>query len=336
MRKLWSVLKWPLVFLVVVVLAVVAARVVNHFRYPEPALRHSDPANAASYPAALPGVLVTPISDGPLRGFHLRPDEIRHKGVVLTWGGSEGGPDFEHAQLLSGEGHEVMALFYFGQPEQPKTLDRVPVENASLAIDWAEAHAVSVDPVTVVGTSKGAELAALLPSYEPRIDNLVLFAPTDHVFQGMGQRDAVSSWTQQGQDVPYITYSDAPDRGPLLKLAASTLVGAPLHLRPVFEAALDAPGAEAARIDLGQLPGELLMFAGDDDQLWPAEDAAARITEARPDRTEPHVYENAGHVFSVPGDHSDGLRGGGSAEANAAAKQDSDRILTERLAAWSR
>lgn len=35
-----------------------------------------------------------------MRGFHLRPDEIRHEGVVLTWGGSEGGPDFEHAELL--------------------------------------------------------------------------------------------------------------------------------------------------------------------------------------------------------------------------------------------
>ena len=36
MRRLWNVLKWPVGFLVVVVLAIVAARVVNHFRYPNP------------------------------------------------------------------------------------------------------------------------------------------------------------------------------------------------------------------------------------------------------------------------------------------------------------
>src|SRR5699024_5196774 len=154
-----------------------------------------EPMNAASYPTDLPGVAVAPIADGPVRGFHLRPHEIRHRGVVLTWGGSEGGPDFEHARLLAGEGHEVLAPFYFGQPGQPETLDRVPLETASRAIDWAQANAESATPVTVVGTSKGAEMAALLPTHEPRVDNLVLFAPMDHVFQGMDRREVVSSWT---------------------------------------------------------------------------------------------------------------------------------------------
>lgn len=336
MRKILSMLKWPLVFLVVVVLAVVAARVVNHFRYPEPAVAYPDAMNAAAYPTQLPGVEVTPIADGPVRGFHLRPDEIRHQGVVLTWGGSEGGPDFEHAELLAREGHEVLSLFYFGQPDQPATLDRVPVENALLAIDWAETNAASTDPITVVGTSKGAELAALLPTYEPRIDNAVLFAPIDHVMQGMDQRNVVSSWTSQGQDVPYVAYSDAPDRGPMLRLATSTLLGAPIHLRPVVEGAIAAQEDTDAAIDLTPLPGELLIFAGGDDQLWPADDAADRIAGARPEDTEVHVYDSAGHVFYVPGTHADGMRYGGSAEANTAAREDSDRILTERLADWSR
>ena len=47
MRKLWNVLRWPLVFLLVVVLAGVAARIVNHFRYPGPALACAEPRNAA-------------------------------------------------------------------------------------------------------------------------------------------------------------------------------------------------------------------------------------------------------------------------------------------------
>ncbi|MDO5504663.1 MAG: hypothetical protein Q4G67_15995, partial [Actinomycetia bacterium] len=97
------------VVLVVVGLAVVAARVVNHYRYPEPALEYPEPRDAAAYPTALPGVAVEPIADGPVRGFHLRPDEIRHRGVVLVWGGSEGGPDFPHAELLARAGHEVLA-----------------------------------------------------------------------------------------------------------------------------------------------------------------------------------------------------------------------------------
>lgn len=334
MRRIITMLVWLVAVLVVVVLVVVAVRGVNQSRYPEPDVAYPQPQDASSYPAALPGVDVTPIVDGPVRGFHLRPERIRHEGVVLTWGGSEGGPDFEHAGLLAREGHEVLSLFYFGQPEQQPTLDRVPIETARRAIDWAEANAEQADPVTIVGTSKGAELAALLPTYEPRVDNLVLFAPIDHVMQGMDQRDVVSSWTYRGEDVPYAAYSDAESSGPVLGLMAAMVLGYPMHLRPVFEGAIAAPEAAGARIDLSRLSGELLVFAGGDDQLWPADDAARRIEQARPDRTEVHVYAGAGHVFSVPGDHSDGMRTGGTAEANAAAREASDQILVDRLADW--
>lgn len=340
MRRPRKVLLWLVVLVVVVVVLVVvavfAARAVNQSRYPQPDLAYPEPQEASAYPDSLPGVAVTPIADGPVRGFHLRPDDIRHDGVVLTWGGSEGGPDFGHAELLAREGHEVLALFYFGQPGQPPTLDRVPVETAQRAIDWAEVNAARADPVTIVGTSKGAELAALLPRYEPRVDNLVLFAPMDHVMQGMGQRDVVSSWTYSGEDVPYIAYADAESSRPVLGLMAAMVLGYPMHLRPVFEAAIDGagPAAADARIDLTRLPGELLMFAGGDDQLWPADDAARRFEQARPENTEVHIYDDAGHVFYVPGEHADGMRHGGSAEANAAAREASDRILVERLADW--
>lgn len=336
MRRLGTMLVWVGAGLVVVVIAVVAARVVNHYRYPEPELAYPDPMNAASYPTALPGISVEPISDGLVRGFHLRPDEIRHEGIVLAWGGSEGGPDFQHAELLAREGHEVLSLFYFGQPDQPATLNRVPVETASLAIDWAEASAATADPVTLVGTSKGAELAALLPTYEPRVDNVVLFVPVDHVMQGLDQRNVVSSWTHGGQEVPYVAFADAPDRWPALGMLSALLFDYPMRLRPVYEAALAGPGAEDARIDLTRVPGEVLIFAGGEDQLWPSDAAARRFAETRPDRTEVHVYPGAGHVFDVPGDYAGGMRMGGSAQANAAALPDSDRILVERLAAWSR
>lgn len=336
MRRLGKLLLWLVVIVVVVALAVVAARAVNQARYPQPDVAYPDPQDATAYPAALPGVTVTPIAEGPVRGFHLRPDDIRHEGVVLTFGGSEGGPDFTHAELLAREGHEVLSLFFFGQPGQPETLNRVPVETASQAIDWAEANAEQADPVTVVGTSKGAELAALLPTYEPRVDNLVLFAPMDHVMQGMDQRNVVSSWTYDDEDIPYVAYADAESSGPVLGLMAAMVLGYPMHLRPVFEGAIDGAGSEAddARIDVTRLPGELLMFAGGDDQLWPADDAARRIAEARPEKTEVHIYDDAGHGFFVPGDHVDGMRNGGSAETNAAAREASDRILVERLAGW--
>lgn len=336
MRRVGKVLLWVVVFLVVVVVAVFTVRLVNQARYPEPELEYPDPGNASAYPTQVPGVRVESIADGPVRGFHLRPDEIEHRGVVLVWGGSEGGPDFAHAELLAREGHEVLSLFYFGQPDQPEVLNRVPVETASLAIDWAEANADASDPVTLVGTSKGAELAALLPTYEDRVDNVVLFAPVDHVAQGLDQRDTASSWTHQGVEIPYAGYADSRDIGPLISMTAAMVFGYPMHLRPIYEAMLSGQEVDDKRIDLTRVPGEVLIFAGGDDQMWPADSSARRFAESRPDRTEVHIYPDAGHVFDVPGAYAGAMRMGGSAEANAAARADSDRILVDRLADWSR
>lgn len=47
------------------------------------------------------------------------------------------------------------------------------------------------------------------------------------------------------------------------------------------------------------------------------------------------VYADAGCVFDVLSAYAE-ERMGGSANANAAALKDSDRILVEQLAAWSR
>ena len=334
MRRTGKALLWPGVCLVAAGLVVLAVRTVNNFRYPEPELEYPDPMNATAYPTQVPGVTVDPIAEGPVRGFHLRPDEIRLEGVVLVWGGSEGGPDFAHAELLAQAGHEVISLFYFGQPDQPEVLNRVPVETASLAIDWAEAHADAANPVTVVGTSKGAELAALLPTVEPRVDNVVLVAPVDHVTQGLDQRDVASSWTHRGVEVPYVAFADAAEFGPVWGLMGAMIFDYPMHLRPAYEVALAGPGARDKSIDLTQLPGEVLIFAGGDDQLWPADAAARRFADSRPDRTEVHIYPEAGHVFDVPADYAEGMRMGGSAEGNTAARESSDAILVDRLAQW--
>lgn len=163
---------------------------------------------------------------------------------------------------------------------------------------------------------------------------MVLLAANNHVTQGMNQRSEASSWADGGEDVPSVAIADGEGYGPTLGLVFALALGYPMHLRPVYEAALAAPEAVEARIDVTRVPGELLIFAGGDDQLWPADDAARRFEQARPGRTKVHIDDNAGHVFAVPGDYADGMRAGGSAEANAAAREASDQILVDRLAGW--
>lgn len=109
-------------------------RLANSRRFPDPLRAHPGPGDAAGYPRRLPGVTVTPVSGSRLAGFHLRPDTLSRRGVVVGYGGSEGGCDFARASALAGQGYEVLALFVFGQPNQPRRLQQVPVESFGEAL----------------------------------------------------------------------------------------------------------------------------------------------------------------------------------------------------------
>ena len=156
MKKLGKVLLAILGVLLALALLLLAVRLVNGFRYPEPpALAvNLDPA---SYPTTVPGATVERVDLDRLQGFHLSPDTPSHDGLVVIWGGSDGGPDFARAARIAGQGYHVLSLFFFGQPGQQPILAEVPLEAFEDALRWRAEHAPG--PLTVIGTSKGAELA---------------------------------------------------------------------------------------------------------------------------------------------------------------------------------
>lgn len=315
-------------------LVVLGMRLVNGRRYPQgPRPPGKDPN---LHDTEQPGVTVTRVADGPLHGFHLKPDAVRRRGVVVTFGGSEGGPDYDRAVALAKDGHEVLALFFFGMPGQPRRLSAVPVDFFDAALAYAERHAASARPLTVVGTSKGAELALVLSQLYSSVDNVVVYAPTTHVWQGLDPLRPASSWTFQGRPLPYVSFERAsPEAG--LHVLGGMVLNYPVSHRATYETALaNSPDADAARIRLDRLRGHLLAFAGDADRLWPGEVAVADLERRRPERTEGVVYAGAGHVFGLPGRYAAGLDLGGAAEANAWALADSQRRLLAALAEWHR
>ena len=90
-------------------LAVLGIRGINAWRYPEPVLEVVDLDAAAAGAVTLPGVVVERVASGRLDGFHLRPTGPVRAGLVITWGGSDGGANDALAVGLAGSGHEVLA-----------------------------------------------------------------------------------------------------------------------------------------------------------------------------------------------------------------------------------
>lgn len=338
MRRLLRVLLIIVAVLVALALIALGVRFVNQARFPEPGRAYPDPKNAAAYPTTVEGLTVTALpgtaaSGTALRGFHLAPAQRKHPGTVFVWGGSDGGCDFERASALAQAGHDVYALFFFGQPGQPQALQRVPLEFFGTALAHARQQGADTSTVTVLGSSKGAELALLLPTYYPEISNVVAFAPTEYVWQGLNYSSPGSTWTWQGADVPYVSFAQA-DQGANRDMMLAMLLGTPAKLRPVYASAAAAGVPNGARIDPTKIKGHLLLFSGEQDEMWMSSEAADHLALARP-ATENVVYPDAGHILGLNGSWAGGFALGGTADANVEAGADSMNILREHLAAWT-
>ena len=113
----------------------------------------------------------------------------------------------------------------------------------------------------------------------------------------------------------------------------------PVSYRTTSEQALaEATNLEAARIPIEKFSGHGLLFAGDQDAMWPA-DTAVRELSDRNKNLEGVVYHGAGHLFDEDITHYGPIwptMFGGSIEGNRMAKTQSDALLFQRLQTWHR
>lgn len=344
LKALGKILLWVLAVTLVLVLVVFGLRAYNGQKYPiTQSAGEGMSADKSSYETS---DRVTAIEGEYLNGFHFRPEEKKHRGVIVVYGGSEGSPDYSRAEQLADDGYEVLSLFFFGQPNQKPTLANVPLEQFDEVTDYidkniedaSEEGGDDAGPVTVIGTSKGAEFAELLAARGYPVDNLVAFAPAHYSYSGLdfASGQELPSFTDRGETVGYASFRDSSiSAGAKMLWDMSTSY--PVSYRATYEGAA-GNAADDARIDLGDFGGNVLLFGGEDDQMWQAEIAARALAE-QGGNVEAHVYPDAGHAFfpnanEVPNGWQIML--GGTVEGNRTAHDDADKILRERLAQWHR
>lgn len=331
MKKLLKVLGAILGVLILLAAFIVGIHAYNAQKY---ALPGGDIKDASSYEI---NDHVRAIKGAYLNGFHFTPAKRSHRGAVVVFGGSEGSPNYQQAKALASEGYEVLALFFFGQPNQQKELVDVPLEFFDEVTAYLNTNVPDAQPLTVIGASKGAELTANLAARGAKIDNIVLYTPSDYTYQGLSFNGAQSSsFSEHGQPVPFLNFRDA-DGQASGKMFFTMMLGLPVTYRPVYESMPErASNANEARIPIENFNGKGLLFAGDQDAMWPG-DVAARELSTRNPNLEAHIYPYAGHLFSeditaLGKSWKKSL--GGTVEGNRAAKQQSDQILKAKLAEW--
>jgi pimeloyl-ACP methyl ester carboxylesterase len=226
------------------------------------------------------GLLVRSIkTDGLNADFFYSISDKPQEALILL-GGSEGGKSWSdhtvHIQKFIQLGYAVLSLAYFGADGLPAHLLAVPLEYFTQAFHWLSSQKeVIPDKYTLLGVSRGAELALLLGSMYPEVKAVVAIAPSSVVFPGQptGIRDALrgqhSAWSLQGREIAFVP----------LPYSLTTLRGMLTGRRTLmFEEALrNTAAVEAAAIPVEKTRGPILLESFTQDQIWPSTLMASQL-----------------------------------------------------------
>ncbi len=293
----------------------------------------SAPAAAVSTPSATtPRAPTTRIREEGLVAdyFAAEPGRVK-RGSVIVLGGSEGGLATSRgmARQLASEGFDAIAVSYFGEPGQPSRLDLIPIETVGRARAWLEARPEHGGRIAIVGVSKGAELALLVASRDPRIQAVAVGVPSNVLWQGIDMTGGPTgaSWTAEGKPLAYVPYDLSQGFQGVHKLYVDSLRSA-------------KPEAE---IPVERIAGPVLMISDASDHLWPSAEMAAKVEARLKAKGFKYpvvnlVYKDAGHMPFGPPVRRDAswlqqaLFFGGTADGVVAARADSWPRVVDFLA----
>ena len=127
-------------------------------------------------------ILKTPISKE-FVGTLFTPDSQKQFPAVIVLPGSDGGIPESIARHLASFGYVVFALGYFGKDGLPQFLENIPLEYFQKAITSLKSMPqVKESAVSLLGYSRGGELALLLGSLFPQLINAIIaFVPCSRV-----------------------------------------------------------------------------------------------------------------------------------------------------------
>ncbi|MGW7426118.1 acyl-CoA thioester hydrolase/BAAT C-terminal domain-containing protein [Streptomyces sp. NPDC054813] len=218
----------------------------------------------------------------PWAGFIAEPLEGGGSAGVLVLSGSSGRIERERCRLFARAGVVAATVRWFGGPGQPPGICEVPLETFVEATGLLRER--GVERVSVLGLSKSAEAALLVSTLSDCADAVIALAPSSVVWANVGpgrdgrDRPYRSSWTWQGQPLPFVPYAES-----WLPPKPS---GGLVAVLDWYECSLTAyeDRLDAAAIPIERADADLVLVAGGADKMWPsvrfAQELAERCTAA--------------------------------------------------------
>jgi uncharacterized protein len=268
------------------------------------------------------------------------PEKNEKYPAIITLGGAEGGLSFSEVEAndMVEEGFVVMRLGYFKYTASTRKqkLSEIRIEKVQEAIQWLKQQpSVDSSKISLLGISKGAELALCVASLTPDIKAVVAHVPSHVVWYGLGKMKGLhrSSWSYKGQPLPFVPYAK-PKSGWFTKRIAE-----------FYEAGLEAHTEKIApaAIPVENMKCPVLLTSGGLDDIWPsalmAKEIEKRLHENNFQYDVKRInFPDAGHgLFGKLPDQNDQeamqklASGGGTPLANYNARQETWKVTFEFL-----
>lgn len=256
-----------------------------------------------------PGVTRHSLEEHGLVGTFFLPETGKPRRGIIYLHGTVAEVREDIASLLASRGFPALALAYFDREGLPDELIEIPLEYVKKAILWiSERDGVAEDGVSLFGVSRGGELALLSGSRFGEVKAVAAKVPSGVVFEGHHDdprnREVRSAWTYEGRPVPFVPFKTGP-----VEVARFIINGArnkPVSTLPIYEKSMrDEEALRKAEIEVEEIGGPVLLFSGDQDQVWPSKKLSEIAIKRLESRECPHPYEHvcyrgAGHLFDLP------------------------------------
>lgn len=252
-----------------------------------------------------PDINCEKIRDEDLVADFYYPQNKQKLPLIIMLGGSEGGisgvDDF--AKIISSHGYAVLALAYFGMENLPKNLEQIALEYFFNSIAWVkEKQFIDTTKIVIMGGSAGGQAALLLASLSRDIKGVIAVAPSNVVWQGITHGKPKSSWTLNGQELPYLRCSYSFSF--MKKIMGNSIQVELIDLfQPIYTE--DKSEIEHAIIKVEKINGPILLVAGKEDKRYPSYYMCQMIQNRLDNLKFEHqvvglYYDNAGHNIFAP------------------------------------
>lgn len=182
--------------------------------------------------------------------------------AVIVLGGFSGKQNESYSKVLATSNIVALSMAYFKADGLPQSLDMVPIELVSSALDFLQSvPRVEKDNIGVLAISRGTELAFLSASIDERIKSVAAIVPSLVSWHG---QTGLTAWTYQGQPKPSLTF-ERRSKIPILERAQFALYK---------EAEVNR-----ARFSFERINGRILLISAKQDHIWPSTHMADAIVD---------------------------------------------------------